>query len=595
MGSKGSLVRVSDLWRWDGTIGRLSYASWGSGLVAVKYGIDTYIANVIFHRPWSWMNYISPGQAIDVLAMTTQDQMFFATMLLASLPFIWIGIVLTMRRLRAVGMPVWLCKLFFIPVVNLMFFATLCILPNRNEKNIFDRDEEDFVEPSSATFITASETPAKGLPGFIPSADNLISMKPIETVGKGKPAEKLSPSETANPAEGPNPAENPNPAQKPSEKTGTLLPPSTAPAFNTASQAPGPSAGEFLDFLHDKPSAVCGKVIHGERHLQVSQDNKWSEGSYAVLMTVPLAAFLAYASITFFPAYGWSLFIGLPFAVGMASAYLYGRNHLRSLGASVIVASIAMTILGLTVFLWAWEGMICLFMAAPIAYTLAIMGALLGYNLQKKQHLPVHARRVIMSMLIILPLTMAAEYADPGQFPTISVHTTCDIMAAPETVWKNIIAFPTLEEPKEWIFKTGIAYPVGATIKGSGVGAVRHCKFTTGNFIEPITVWNEPHLLRFGVRSQPEPMKEFSWVRDLQPAHLHGYLDVHKGEFKLIPLPAADGQINTRVVGTTWYQNRMWPGSYWRFYADNIMHAIHNRVLLHIKKLSETQQKIGKL
>ncbi|NBP97360.1 MAG: hypothetical protein EBU25_05975 [Burkholderiaceae bacterium] len=36
-------------------------------------------------------------------------------------------------------------------------------------------------------------------------------------------------------------------------------------------------------------------------------------------------------------------------------------------------------------------------------------------------------------------------------------------------------------------------------IVGKGVGSVRHCNFTTGSFVEPITVWDEAKLLKFDV------------------------------------------------------------------------------------------------
>ena len=44
-------------------------------------------------------------------------------------------------------------------------------------------------------------------------------------------------------------------------------------------------------------------------------------------------------------------------------------------------------------------------------------------------------------------------------------------------------------------------------IEGEGVGAVRHCVFSTGAFVEPITIWNEPRHLRFDVTAMPEPMR----------------------------------------------------------------------------------------
>jgi hypothetical protein len=52
-------------------------------------------------------------------------------MFAAALPFIWIGLLLVARRLRSVGGSQKLLFLFFLPVVNLLFFATLAALPAR--------------------------------------------------------------------------------------------------------------------------------------------------------------------------------------------------------------------------------------------------------------------------------------------------------------------------------------------------------------------------------------------------------------------------------------------------------------------------------
>jgi hypothetical protein len=52
-----------------------------------------------------------------------------------------------------------------------------------------------------------------------------------------------------------------------------------------------------------------------------------------------------------------------------------------------------------------------------------------------------------------------------------------------------VIEFSKLPPPQEAIFKLGIAYPMRAQIAGHGPGAIRHCVFSTGAFVEPIEVW----------------------------------------------------------------------------------------------------------
>ena len=67
-----------------------------------------------------------------------------------------------------------------------------------------------------------------------------------------------------------------------------------------------------------------------------------------------------------------------------------------------------------------------------------------------------------------------------------------------------------MREPKDWLFRTGIAFPIRAIIEEKGVGNIRRCQFSTGDFVEPITVWNEPRLLRLSVQKMP-PLVEWSF------------------------------------------------------------------------------------
>ena len=167
--------------------------------------------------------------------------------------------------------------------------------------------------------------------------------------------------------------------------------------------------------------------------------------------------------------------------------------------------------------------------------------------------------------------------------PIYEVRTSIDIQAPPEAVWQQVVAFSEIPPPKEWMFRAGIAYPIRAGIQGSGPGAERHCEFSTGTFVEPIQVWDEPRLLKFSVTSNPAPLDEWTPYRHIEPPHLHGYLVSKGGQFLLTPLPNG----GTRVEGTTWYRHSLWPAPYWRLWSDAIIHKIHWRVLNHIREKAE--------
>src|SRR5207249_5536889 len=168
---------------------------------------------------------------------------------------------------------------------------------------------------------------------------------------------------------------------------------------------------------------------------------------------------------------------------------------------------------------------------------------------------------------------------------TFAVTTTIDVAAPPQRVWQNVIRFGDITAPPGPIFRAGIAYPLRARIDGVGVGAVRYCEFSTGPFVEPIEVWDEPRLLQFRVTENPAPMHERSPYGHIQPKPLHGYLVSERGQLRLTKL--ANG--HTLLEGATWDQHGSWPAEYWKWWSDAIIHRIHLRVLNHVRMLAERE------
>ena len=459
--------RLTDLFHWQGAVGGGAYTLVGIVAFAVKYNLDLWLARSIFHQPWSLLNYLVPA-GFDQDSVTTlagQQRVFFATMVAAALPFIWIGVALTLRRLRQVKLATWLVLLFFLPVFNLLLFLLLALLPNPQE-------------PALAQAAPVRES------GFL----------------------------------------------------GRAIP------------------------RHQGRAAVI-----------------------ASLLAAVIGGAVTQVCVSTLSSYGWSLFVGLPFGLGLLSVLLFGYHQPRSYRSCLAVSQLTVLFYGLGLLLVAIEGAVCLFMAAPIGLPLAALGGCMGYHIQRRPMSQGDTPPAILSVLLFIPLMMGFEHAGQPIAPLFAVHTSIDVGASLETVWENVVSFPKLPEPQEWLFRLGVAYPTAAKIEGRGPGALRHCIFSTGEFLEPIEVWDAPRLLKFSVTSNPPPMEEWTLYRHIHPPHLNGFLMSQGGQFLLTPLP--DG--STRLEGTTWYQHHMWPVSYWRVWSDWIIHRIHLRVLRHIKELAE--------
>jgi len=291
---------------------------------------------------------------------------------------------------------------------------------------------------------------------------------------------------------------------------------------------------------------------------------------------------LTFLATDVFRDYAVGLFIWLPTVMGAVSTMLVAYNNQvdKKLLRNISFATLGIFCLGLLTF--AWEGVICLIMAAPIGLLFTYIGYRLGYMVVEGK-MKNKSITIIILLVSSVPALMAFENSKGSTEGLRSVTTSIEINARAATVWENVISFPQLEEPSEFIFRSGIAYPINAQINGQGVGAIRHCNFSTGSFIEPISVWDEGKLLKFDVDSQPEPLKELSFYNDVHPNHLHGYWISKGGQFKLTQL--ANG--HTLLEGTTWYINKIKPGFYWTVWSDYIVHKIHTRVLEHIRTLAE--------
>ena len=451
-------IRLSDLWRWDGRVDRGTYALIGLVGFALKHNLDRLTTSRIFDRPWGLFNYwIPPGEIFQ------EEPVFLVFMLTLSQPFMWVGVVLTLRRLRAVKLPLALVVVFFLPLVNLAFFVLLSVLPSRQK--VF---------------------------------------------------------------------------------------PETASSLNT-----------FLD-----------KVIPRD---------PWGSAAISLLIITLVGVAATVVAVLIFGEYGWSLFVGLPFCLGLGSVLIYSYHSHRDYLSCLLVATLATLFLSLALVAVAIEGILCVAMAAPIAWVLAVLGASIGYLIQKRPLNQIDVPPVMLSLFLFLPSVMVLESVTSGDPVRVAVHTSISIQASPEQVWENLISFPRLEEPKEWLFRLGVSYPILATIEGEGVGAVRRCLFSTGTFVEPIEVWEEFRLLRFSVLEQAPPLQELSPYGDMSTPHLTGYFHPERAQFTLTPLP----QGGTQLEGISWYRNDIWPATYWRWWSDWMVHKIHLRVFEHIKRLAE--------
>ncbi len=310
--------------------------------------------------------------------------------------------------------------------------------------------------------------------------------------------------------------------------------------------------------------------------------NSIKTGLIAVLGPAVLGTVCAYLSVRHFHVYGLVIFVGVPFAVSFCSSLLFRRGFRVRWLTTYLIAMLSILAMGALILLIALDGMLCLLMALPLAWIIAIPGSMAGHvfgsSIETAKSVPVG-----IGLFGILPLLMGLERNTPAGISVHMVVSSVAVESPISQVWDEVIAFDRITTPPSGIFRMGIAYPIEAKIEGQGVGAIRHCIFSTGAFVEPVTEWSKPHTLAFDVIENPLPMKEFSIYADLDVPHLHDTFTAVRGQFKL----RQESNV-TILEGTTWYTQKLFPDWYWHPISDEIIHLIHLRVLNHIKKVAET-------
>ena len=99
------------LFLWKGSIGRGPYALAGAILFFVKWNLDRFLGAEFFNDPWP-IRYIFPHE--NFLGLDADGRKVVTLLAATSLPFIYVGLVLTLKRLPQVQlkrMAPWSCDL----------------------------------------------------------------------------------------------------------------------------------------------------------------------------------------------------------------------------------------------------------------------------------------------------------------------------------------------------------------------------------------------------------------------------------------------------------------------------------------------------
>ncbi len=112
-------------------MGRSTYFVVGVTLMAFKYLVDALVIGVVAGIAWTPVDYLLPTIGLFRDKLWEIPVEVWGGLGLWTLPFIWIGVSMTLRRALDAGRSPWLVLLFFVPVVNYGIMLYLSILPSQ--------------------------------------------------------------------------------------------------------------------------------------------------------------------------------------------------------------------------------------------------------------------------------------------------------------------------------------------------------------------------------------------------------------------------------------------------------------------------------
>ena len=169
-------------------------------------------------------------------------------------------------------------------------------------------------------------------------------------------------------------------------------------------------------------------------------ERKSGAAATAVLVTALLGAGLCGFSIKGLEFYGWGMFVGVPVFCGFAATGIYSIPAPRRWGEALAVTTLAVLFLGLLILCFALDGLICLLMAFPLAWVLAVAGMSLALGLaaysRQRGKATITATLSLCVAVVLVPL-MGLEPRAGSSTPASVVTTSVEIDAA--RLWSGVM------------------------------------------------------------------------------------------------------------------------------------------------------------
>ena len=125
---------LQKLFTLQGRVSRRDYLTAGVALMIFKYVVDAVAIFLVTGALWSPVKYFFPILDPGVAGPASFPSWFQFALLIWTLPFVWIGVTMTLRRAVDAGKSAAWCAAFFVPFVNYAVMLWLAALPSAPER-----------------------------------------------------------------------------------------------------------------------------------------------------------------------------------------------------------------------------------------------------------------------------------------------------------------------------------------------------------------------------------------------------------------------------------------------------------------------------
>ena len=271
-----------------------------------------------------------------------------------------------------------------------------------------------------------------------------------------------------------------------------------------------------------------------------------------------------------------------PFCVGAFAVIWAAGGHRISVGRQFGVATVAMLLFLLAMFVCLLEGLICIVLVAPVFLVAAIIGALAAGFLHNR----FKAGRATMPVFVLLPFLLGpleAGMPPPGAPLTVVSHLHVD--ASAEQVFDQLGTVEAIREEElgfAFMHTIGLPRPLSSSMNGQGVGSVRKSSWQKGvSFNEVITLWDRPRAMHYRFDIPPGSIPRYALDEHVEMGGK--YFTVLDGGFDIVPAPGGgvDLTLSTR------FQNKSHLKVYGDLWGRMVLADFHQSILGLMKSRAE--------